>query len=240
MRVAAGDLNRHARQISEYQLPLRGAESSQTSVAMRPHGASRRCEKKRSASVYVQNPPPCTDRTPAAARARARGHRGRPASGRAALRSNRRSALGLRGDERVAHLGADLVRRGADRGPEPRDELARAARRTPPPPPAARRSAARASRHARRRRGRPARSQSSDRQAIRRQHGADDAGAAVTAPSAGATRLAIEVEHSRAVHLLEPTRLARAKRAHCAARRAVRRDGARRRRRRACARFNEP
>ena len=33
-------------------------ESNQINVAMRPQGASRRCEKNRSDSVYVHRPPP--------------------------------------------------------------------------------------------------------------------------------------------------------------------------------------
>src|SRR5690606_12172164 len=44
--------------------------SSQIRLAKRPHGASRRCEKKRSAAENVQRPPPWIARTPAAARLR--------------------------------------------------------------------------------------------------------------------------------------------------------------------------
>ena len=80
MRVAPGDLNRH---LGNY-VRTASARSSQISVAMRPQGASRRWEKNRSASPNVQNPPPRTRPTPAAASSVARERRrDRPANGRA-------------------------------------------------------------------------------------------------------------------------------------------------------------
>ena len=70
-------------------------QASQISVAIRPHGASRRCEKKRCDSVNVQNPPPATAVTPGRrSGSRARGRRGPPASGRAAFGAKKRSAAG--------------------------------------------------------------------------------------------------------------------------------------------------
>ncbi len=140
---------------------------------MRPHGASRRCEKKRSASSNVQNPPPVTAPTPAAAGvAREPVEVRLPAA--AGVRRERPFGARSRGREGVAHVGTDFVRGGADRGTEPRDDLA--------------------GRHAERRDGSrqhavkqpaPARMRDADtpsgavaeqhRQAVRRQHGAHDA-----------------------------------------------------------------
>ena len=143
----------------------------------------------------------------------------------AGVRANRRVPPPAAGDERVADIVADLVGGVPDRRPEPsqrsrRDRTANAATAAGSTPASSPRQPAWADADAPPgaiAKQRPAGSRPSVRR-TRRPRGA------VTAPSAGALCVAVEIEDASAVHLLEPTRLGRQgeRRAQAAA---IRRDG---------------
>ena len=176
MRVGAGDLNRHA---GYYD----GAAAARLEPNQRGHAPARGLapvrKEARRASVNVQ-----------IAAALHRPHAGRgqrvarepievglPAAPRRCA-ANRRSGAGARATNASRTSAPDLVRRGADRGPEPGHELAEAS-----PPSAATAAGSTPCSNPRQPACAtptrlPSRSQSTHRQAIRRQHGADDAGAA--------------------------------------------------------------
>ena len=218
MRVGPGDLNRHS---GNYVRTEAWVEPDQ-----RRHAAARGLAPVREEPLGLgERAEPAAVHGPHAGRrervAREPIEVGLPAA--AGIRRKRSVRARAARDERVADVLADLVGGGPDRRPEPGQDLGRIAAEAPRRPPAARRASSPRQPACATPTRRPARSQSSTgrQSAVSTAH--TTPARAVTAPSAGAICVAIEIEDASAVHLLEPTRLGRQgeRRAQAAA---IRRD----------------